>query len=529
MAAPPSLQSIYTTREDERAGGRRWRTVSRVLHEYYRRNFADARAEQKRLYPENYDKHVQRVVPFVYRVARELASLYLKAPARRFMRKKDDPTGRWAEGDQLPESVDRLIARVYRGAQVDLHLRHAQELMIATGNAPMVVFPNPLVGGVSIHVVPPHETDVKMRHSLATDELDVEAVWLRLPLSRDPLTDLTIYGVAEITPQTAVWVDGPPEVTGQGLWNDAGTNPIGEVPLVMVRASNPDAGSFYACAPEDLLDAQRAIDHDMTDLGTIARLQGFAQGYVKGMSQEQVNDLEIGPNTFAGLWGEDAELGFASPSPDLRGYQAQMESYMRTVTATNGLNPATLTKSQGVTALAKIIELADREVERRRHVVEFERAESRVYRLIAMWVNHLRGQDDLMPKARVVVEYREPYMPADPLHEAQSMQLRIALGVSSPIREIARLEGLTQAEAIARSQEIVEEKAMVAGGSGTTLNGAQILAALQVAERVSLGALSRDGAIAFLVEGLGMTEDSAREAVSGAAPLAVLAAPDEAA
>ena len=464
MSAPPTLQVMYTSASsDDVAGGRRWRTVSRLLHQYYRRNFTHAREEQKRLYPNNYDEHVQRTVPLVYRVARELATLYLHPPARRFMYKRDDPTGRWAGGEELPDSTVELIGRVYRGARVDAAFRHAQEVMVACGNAPILVFPNPIVGGVSIHVVAPHECDVKTRNSLATDELDVDTFWCRLPLSRDPQTGMIVYGVAEITQSTAVWADGPPDVVGNGLWNDEGTNPLGEVPLIMLRGSEPDAGSFWACAPEDLLDSQVAVDHDFTDIGTVARLQSFGIGYVKGMTQEQVNELEIGPNTFAGLWGDEAELGFASAKPDLRGYRDQMESYMRVITATNGLNPATLTKSQGVTALAKIIELADRQVERSRAEIAFAAAETRMYRLIALWVNELRGQVELMPPARVAVEYLEPYMPADPLHDAQAMQLRIALGTSSPIREIARLSGLTTEEAKRRAEEYIEERRLVTG------------------------------------------------------------------
>jgi len=461
MSTPPALQSLYASRSDERAGGRRWRTVSKVLYQYYRRDMQDARDEQERLYPNNHDKHVQRTIPFVYRVARELASLYLKTPARRFLRKRSDSAAGYSAGDELPEATTDIISRIYEGAEVTTALRHAQEVMIATGNQPILVWPMPEVGGIKLVMPPPHECDIATRDSLSTGEMDVTHFWCRLPLQRDPITDLIIYGVAEITPTSAVWSDGPADVIGTGLWNEEGTNPLGEVPLILLRRAAPAPGEVWASAPEDLLDAQRAINHDMTDLGTIARLQGFAQGFVKGMSQEQVSELEIGPNTFAGLWGEDAELGFASPTPDLRGYRDQMEAYMRTVTATNGLNPATLTKSQGVTALSKIIELADREVERRHFVSTFEAAENRLYRLTSAWVNLLRGLPNLLPSARVRIEFRESYMPADPLHEAQAMERRIGLGVSSPIAEIARLEGLTYDEARTRFERNLEDTQML--------------------------------------------------------------------
>jgi hypothetical protein len=141
-----------------------------------------------------------------------------------------------------------------------------------------------------------------------------------------------------------------------------------------------------------------------------------------------------------------------------------MEAYMRVVTATNGLNPATLTKSQGVTALSKVIELADREVERRHFVSTFEAAENRLYRLTAGWVNHLRSLPNLIPPARVKLEFRESYMPADPLHEAQAMERRIALGVSSPISEIARLEGLTYDEARVRFDQNLADTRLLGTG-----------------------------------------------------------------
>ena len=146
MSTPPALQNHYATRSDERAGGRRWRTVSKVLYQYYRRDMQDARDEQERMYPNNHDKHVQRTIPFVYRVARELASLYLKTPARRFLRKRDDGAGNYAAGDELPEATTDLVSRIYDGAQVTTALRHAQEVMIATGNQPILVWPMPEVG-----------------------------------------------------------------------------------------------------------------------------------------------------------------------------------------------------------------------------------------------------------------------------------------------------------------------------------------------------------------------------------------------
>ena len=481
MSVPPGLDSAFTTTADDRAGGSRWREISRILYGYYRRDMPDALHEQRRLYPDNWDKPVQRTVPFVYRVARELASLYLRAPSRRWLARRSDTARGYTESDRLPEQTTNLIARVYRGADVNGAMQHANEVMVATGNAPILVWPMARVGGVKLVMPPPHECDVELRDSLSNGEMDVVKFWCRLPLARDPVTDLMVYGVAEITETAAVWAAGPDNMVGKGLWNEAGTNPLGEVPLVMIRRAAPAPGEFWASAPEDLLDAQRALSHDFTDLGTIARLQGFAQGYVKGMSQEQVNQLEVGPNTFAGLWGDDAEIGFASPSPDLNGYKNQMESYVRAVTGANGLNPATLMKSSGITAVAKQVELADREVERRRFALTFERAEGRLYRLVAKWVNELRGID-VFPPARVRVEYRESHIPADPLHEVQAAQVRCALGISSPITEIARLEGLTYDEARERFEQNIADTQLLTSTAPAVERVAELRETVNVTE-----------------------------------------------
>ena len=185
------------------------------------------------------------------------------------------------------------------------------------------------------------------------------------------------------------------------------------------------------------------------------------------MDHESVANLQgLGPNSFVGLW-EDAELGFASPSPDLKGYLDQVESYVKTVTSVNSLNPSSLmNKSAGATALSKLVELQDRESERARNESQFRRAEQRLLRLTGKWLNHLRGQEDLIPPANVRVTYRFSEPPTDPLHSAQSSALRIELGLSSAPRELMKQEGLTFDEARRRVENnLADTRALTPGDS----------------------------------------------------------------
>ena len=79
-------------------------------------------------------------------------------------------------------------------------------------------------------------------------------------------------------------------------------------------------------------------------------------------------------------------------------------------------------------------------------------------------MNHIRALPNLLPPARVRVEFRESYMPADPLNDAQAMERRIALGVSSPIAEIARVEGLTYDEARAKFDQNMADTRLLGDG-----------------------------------------------------------------
>jgi hypothetical protein len=68
-----------------------------------------------------------------------------------------------------------------------------------------------------------------------------------------------------------------------------------------------------------------------------------------------------------------------------------------------------------------------------------------------------------MPPARVEIEFREPYLPADPLHDAQATQMLIEMGLTSAIEEVAKRNGLTHDEARQRVERYRTEQAEVGG------------------------------------------------------------------
>jgi len=296
----------------------------------------------------------------------------------------------------------------------------------------------------------------------STREDDAEVWWLRLPVGHDPNSGLATHAVARITKDTAVWSDGPAEMKGKGVWLDDGTNPLGRIPVIRFKGSEPAPGEFWCPIAEDLLDAQRGINHMMTDLALVARMQGHGQAVVKGMPGAAAAEMELGPETVIGLPDQDGDFSFVQAKPDLAGYQGVLDHYLRAVISTNGLNPATVIKSSAITAVAKQMEIIDREVERKRTIVEFERGEQRLYDLMSGWMNWMGGSD-VLPESRVTVRYHDTQMPADPLHHAQAMKMMIELGLTSPAREYAKIQGISLEEARRAVVAIREETAEAAG------------------------------------------------------------------
>lgn len=422
-------------------GGATWRRIIRELWRYLRRDMTDARLKRAEMYPKNHDKHVMRTVPFIWRLARELSSV---DRARTFTA---------PDGSTLAPEVVGVIEGIYRDAQVDRRMRTAHEQLVALNQSTLWVWPDD-AGGVRLFCPPPHDQEVEQAVAVSMAERDLKTAWIRLPTRRDVETGAVEFAVARIDADTAFWEEGLGAIVGTPLWGNDVSNPIGEIPLVMLRGSDPAPGEWWAPIPHDLYDAQVAICHDQTDVGVIARMQGYSQPVIKGVGQESAKSILTGPEEIIGV-PETGDFQFVSPNPDLAGNVAQLEQYVRTVVSANGLNPATLMKSAGVTALAKQIELIDRDTERRRHFVEFDRAEQRVYALIRLWVNASRGFE-LLPDARVTVDYRDVYIPADPLHEAQSTKMFIDMNMTSAPRERAKREGISMDEAMRRCAQDAE-------------------------------------------------------------------------
>jgi hypothetical protein len=414
-------------------GSQQWRDKMRILWEYLHRNMDDSRKQRQRLYPKTWQKHVQRVVPFIWRNAREMASM---KRTRTFV----DPVTRQV----LPDAVLRTIELIYAEAGVDKAMQAAYGQLVTLNQATVWCFPR----GPSLRVVtmPPHDQAVELTDPMAQSEDEVSAWRILVPIEQDPDLGGVRYATARFTAEEITWME---EFAAALAPPFGGVNLLGRIPVVCMRGDDTVSGAWWCYAPDDLLDAQRAINHDMTDLGHIARLQGYSQMFVSGVSAGEAENMDTGPETLAAFGDPAARLDFARPQPDLAGYATTNEQYMRAVISAQGMNPATFLKSAGITALAKKMEQIDRDTERQKYLDELERGEQRCYDLIASYINAVRGVE-VLPPAKVVLEFREPVMPADPLHDAQALQLQQTLGLIGKVRARAKMDGISVEEALAR-------------------------------------------------------------------------------
>lgn len=430
-------------------GGLLWRQCLETLYGYLRRDFRDALVQERRLYPRNWDKHVLRPVPFVWALARELATAYVQEPGRR-----------WTDldGKPLGDEVQKLISAEYKRARVNRVMRHAHRQIVALNVATIWSMPDQSSGGVSLELIPPHDQEVQRSSPFGRCEDDVSAWRFRVPLPVAGDPQLTTWAIAEITPTRATWTDATGDLKGRGLYVQDGSNPWGMIPVAMLRGSEPGPGEWWPPAPEDILAAQRAMTHDLTDVGTIARLQGFGQP-VKKSGAIADEEMQLGPET-ALLVPPDGDFFFAQADPKLEGYVLQLKEYASAVIGMNGLSPATFTKSTGITAVAKQMELIDRESYRKEHMEILRTAEQRLYDVMRAQINWMRGGVEVWPAALVEVEYREPVLPVDPLHDAQALDLMIKRHQTSEARARALRDGTSVEEAKKRiAEEIGEEPA----------------------------------------------------------------------
>jgi len=265
--------------------------------------------------------------------------------------------------------------------------------------------------------------------------------------------------VAKITPETAVWEEAPSGMVGAPLWGESEVNPLGRIPVVMLRGSEPAPGEWFAPVPQDLLYAQLALDLTYTDIQHIASLQGYGQPVISGIGAAAATELKLGPESVIGLPDTDMSFEFRHGNPPLAEYQQAADQYLRSVLAFTGVNPDVFLKTSGaISSVAKRMDMHERDIERNRHAKMFQRAEQEAWDLVRGWINELRGGGgDVYPETTVNVTYHRVDPPMDELHREQAVRMALDAGLTSPAKELSRREGIPEREAQKQIQKNIRD------------------------------------------------------------------------
>ena len=417
--------------------GDKWTDVTEKLHQYLRRDMSDTIELLQEAFPETWDqRQVIRPIPFVYRLARTLSTLYRKPPTR--------------EWEGVAPELQERARRIYAGIKVDWHMMALQEQLTAMNNAVLAVWPDMTRGRIGLMTIPPHHVHVVMGNQLSQDVRDAEAVYIKLPMGKHEATGLVSFSVCKITPESAIWVEGPDTIKNTGVWMADGSNPLGRIPLVILKGSIPDPGEFWAPANESLLRVQQALNMAYTDIGHVSMLQSYGQAVITGARSGHVENMVLGPESIIALPDDQMTFDYKTPQAPLDAVRQSVDSYMISVLAHEGHNPdRVLQRGQGaISAVAKAGDNIQRSQEQVRHQILFRDAEQEVWSLVRRWRNFLNGSvTEVYPSATVKVTFHEIDQPIDELHRAQSCRMESADGLRSAPEELMRRKGIGRKEA----------------------------------------------------------------------------------
>jgi hypothetical protein len=409
-----------------------FREQSKILEQFHRRDFSYIRRELRRIAPRSCDRMVSHNVPFVARYAEELSQHYVRPPVRKWV--------------GVPDASSEELKRIYKGLRIDRFMLRLHEVLMVQRTVVVVALPNRR-GGLTLWMLAPHSVEVDPDPTDPESLSSALAIRCKIPvLERD---DVIQYGILEMTPRkiSLRGADG----FERGVWAPDMRNPFRAYPAFAVRLGIPQAGDFFCPAPEDLLQTQVALNIALTLSDWIGRYQSWGQAVVTGMKKADAEKWTVGPDTILGL-EEGETFDYKQAQATLEQYLKSTRAFLEYTLSLNNISPDLLLKGRSLTALARQMDMLDRETSRARQEEELRGAEQGLYSLIRDAYEVLGMPLELPRDSYVEVTYAKPMAPVDPLHDAQAAAIRREAGLESAAEQLAKERNVSLEDA----QEIVE-------------------------------------------------------------------------
>ena len=410
-----------------------FRDRSRQLDLLSRGDYSPIKDELRRAFP-NSNLPV-RAVPFVQKYVAEMAGLYARPVVRTFAASAGGAA---------------KLAEVYDASRIDVAMERAEAALWVQNTVLMV----PLPDGprrLRVLVALPWQVEPTVVDPLRADD---PAGWSRVEI-QVPSTvreGQVIYGTMVLTPTEAWRVQGVERV---GIYRADGTHPFGRIPCVLAHRVAPDPGRWAAPVNESVLNLQVSLSLQEADNEVIVRQCAWPQKVIENADPAQmVEEIVIGPDKIVALIKADAN---ATSGPRMTVVQGQVpvselasfaEHRVRLYCSMLGLDPsAFLRVNTSVTASARLFAAQDRAMQRDKVKPALLRLEADLVRLVAAVLNLDGALAIQVESVSVSVQWQEPELSADPLHDVQAIRDSIALGLTTAADVVAAREGIGAAAA----------------------------------------------------------------------------------
>lgn len=250
-------------------------------------------------------------------------------------------------------------------------------------------------------------------------------------------------------------------------------NPIGKKPFINM-GDNQD-GEFWAQGGDDLVNASVLINTLLTDLFSIAFIQGWGQMVVTGRDIPQ--HLNVGPRTALILNYDEGDpepkVDFASANPPLDSWMKMIEQYTAITLSTNDISPSSvagkLEASNAASGIALLIEHSEatNSIEDKQRM--FKDDEKLLWDIIFRWQNYLFDKQVLSQEhseigkipetATIDIKFNSYSQILSEAERLDNIKKRKELGINTLI-DLIRIDNpeLTEEQAEEKLQKIMEEK-----------------------------------------------------------------------
>jgi hypothetical protein len=218
-------------------------------------------------------------------------------------------------------------------------------------------------------------------------------------------------------------------------------------------------------------------------LNQIVKLQGFAQGVLKGPPDVLPSSVVVGPNQILKLVnGKDADgrhtiestFEFVTPNPDLQGSREHLEMLLANFLTARGIDPSLVSGSAQAqkynSGIERLLSMVEQFEASRDDYALYRNVEESLYHLVKAWHNVSLQSDLLLPeyKSTTIPEtsvvspcYASPEMIKTEKEQLEIWQLKEEMGVASRVDAIMELYGVDRDAAVEKLSEIQKDSVTV--------------------------------------------------------------------